>query len=136
MIIFKNGFICLFFDPATDTLSFEMPNVDSVVMPEMKRSLDIIVEHTRNYDAKKILLDARNTDIGVEEDDYAELIEAFYYNLSSTRVQYIARVVKSESKRENIIKRVLDAAALPMQIQRFTLEADARKWLMEAKHMK
>lgn len=132
MIIFKNGFICLFFEPATDILSFEMPNVDSVVMPEMERSLNIIVEHTRNYDVKRILLDARNTNIWVEEKVYAGIIAAFYQNLSSTRVQRIARVVKLESKREHIVKKVLDAAVLPMEVQRFTEEESAREWLLES----
>ena len=134
MIIFKNGFICLFFEPATDILTFEMPNVDSVVMPEMKRSLDIIVEHARNYDVKRILLDARNTDIWVEENEYAGIIAAFYLNLSATRVQRVARIVKLESKREGIVKKVLDAAALPMQVRRFIDEAPAREWLLETEH--
>jgi hypothetical protein len=134
MIIFKNGFICLFYDPATDILSFEMPNVDSVVMREMERSLDIIVEHTRNYDAKRILLDARNTDIGVEEKEYASIIAAFYNDLAATRVQRVARVVKPESKRERIVLKVLDAATLSIQVQQFTDEGSARKWLVETEH--
>ena len=134
MIIFKNGFICLFYEPATDILSFEMPNVDNVVMPEMERSLNIIVEHTRNYDVKRILLDARNTDIWVEDKEYSGIIAAFYRNLAATRVQRVARIVKPDSKRESIVNKVLDAAVLPMQVQRFTEELSARGWLLEAEH--
>jgi uncharacterized lipoprotein YddW (UPF0748 family) len=134
MIIFKNGFICLFYEPATDILSFEMPNVDSVVMPEMERSLNIIVEHTRNYDVKRILLDAKNTDIWVEEKEYACIIAAFYRNLAATRVQRIARIVKPASKREHIVKKVLDAAMLPIQVQRFIDEVSAREWLLDAEY--
>jgi len=134
MILFKNGFISLYFEPASDILSFGMPHVDSVVMPEMKRSLDIIVEHTRNYDVKRILLDARNTDIGVEEADYAEIIATFYQNLARTRVQRIARLVQPDSKREHLIKKVLDVARLPMEVHAFSEEVSARTWLLEAKH--
>ena len=133
MVIYKNGFICLYFDPATDILTFEMPNVDNVVMPEMKRTLDIIVEHARNYDVKRILLDARNTDIWVEAGDYAGIIAPFYKNLEATRVQRVARIVKPDSKREHIVKKVLEVAPQSIQVRQFTDEISASEWLKETK---
>jgi len=135
MIIYKNGFIKLEFEPATDILSFEMPTVDSVLMPEMKRSLHIIVEHARNYDVKKILLDARNTDIGVEENDYGTIIAEFYRGLAVTRVERVARIVNPASRRETIVNKILDTVTYTMEVQRFTDVPSAYAWLKEHRQL-
>lgn len=129
MVIYKNGFLTLDYEPATDILSFEMPNVDDVVMPEMKRSLAVIVEHVRNYDVKRILLDARQTNIWVDEDSYACIISEFYRNLMATRVRKIARLVTPDSKREKVVMNLLDNMTLSVEVQRFTEVSAALEWL-------
>ena len=129
MIIFENGFIRLDYDPASDILMFEMPNVDIIVMPEMVRSLALIVEHIRNYDVKKILLDARKTDIWVEEESYAAIITAFYNELGNTRLEKIARLVTIDSVRENVVKKIFQNHRFPFQVQQFTDHSTAVAWL-------
>jgi hypothetical protein len=129
MVIYKNGFLTLDYEPATDILSFEMPNVDDVVMPEMKRSLAVIVEHVRNYDVKRVLLDARQTSIWVDEDSYAGIISEFYRNLMVTRVQKIARLVIPDSKREKVVSNLLSNMHLSVEVQRFTEVSAALDWL-------
>ncbi|MFB9864104.1 STAS/SEC14 domain-containing protein [Rufibacter immobilis] len=129
MIIFKNGFIELDYDPATDILWFEMPNVDDVVMPEMKRCLKVIVEHVRNYDVKRILLDARKTDILGGNEGYATIITEFYRDLMLTRVRRVARLVTPESIRENLVKRTLAKMNISFEVQAFTDTDSAMKWL-------
>lgn len=129
MVIYKNGFLRLDYEPATDILSFEMPNVDDIVMPEMKRSLTVIVEHVRNYDVKRVLLDARQTNIWVDEDSYACIISEFYRNLMATRVQKVARIVKPDSIREKIVLNLLTNMTLSVEVQRFTEVSAALEWL-------
>ena len=129
MVIYKNGFLKLDYEPATDILSFEMPNVDDVMMPEMKRSLTVIVEHVRNYDVKRLLLDARHTNISVDEDSYACILSEFYQNLIATRVQKIARLVTLDSKREKVVQKLLDSISLPVELKRFTEASAAFDWL-------
>ncbi len=129
MVIYKNGFLTLNYEPASDILSFEMPNVDDVVMPEMKRSLAVIVEHVRNYDVKRILLDARQTNIWVDEDSYACIISEFYRNLMTTRVQKIARIVTPDSKREKIVLNLLNNMTPSVEVQRFIEVGAALEWL-------
>lgn len=129
MVIYKNGFLTLDYEPATDILSFEMPNVDDVVMPEMKRSLAVIVEHVRNYDVKRILLDARQTNIWVDEESYACIISEFYRNLMTTRVQKVARLVTPDSKREKVVFNLLNNMPLLVEVQRFTEVGAALDWL-------
>jgi hypothetical protein len=129
MIIFKNGFITLDYDPATDILSFPMPSVNDVVMPEMKRCLGVIVEHVRNYDVKKVLLDARETYIGVEEESYCAVITEFYHALAATRLQKVARLVTPGSEREKIIRNIFEDVHFPMEVQWFAEAAPAKQWL-------
>jgi tRNA nucleotidyltransferase (CCA-adding enzyme) len=129
MIIFKNGFLMLEYEPTSDILSFEMPNVDDVVMPEMKRSLTVIVEHVRNYDVKRILLDARQTNIWVDENSYESIISEFYHDLMATRVQKIARLVAPDSVRERVVKKLLDNMHLSVEVQPFTEVGAAVAWL-------
>ena len=132
MIIFKNGFIRLHYEPATDILSFTMPLVSDIVMPEMRRCLGTAVEHVRNYDVKKVLLDARETDIEVMEDSYAAIIAEFYHSLSATRLRKVARLVTPGSVRERIIGKLLDNAGFPMEVRRFTEAAPALSWLRDS----
>lgn len=129
MVIYQSGFLVLDYEPATDILSFEMPTVDEVVMPEMKRSLSIIVEHVRNYDVKRVLLDARQTNIWVNEESYACIITEFYQNLMATRVQKIARLVRPDSKREKILLNLLSNITLLVEVQHFTEVNTALEWL-------
>jgi len=129
MILFKNGFLTLDYDPTTDILSFEMPNVDDVVMPEMRRSLTVIVEHVRNYDVKKVLLDARQTSILVDEDNYETIISQFYVDLMATRVQKIARLITYGSARERVVTKLLDKMYLSVEVQPFTEVSAAIAWL-------
>ncbi|MFT2009105.1 hypothetical protein ACMA1I_10560 [Pontibacter sp. 13R65] len=129
MIIFKNGFVTLEYAPASDILSFEMPNVDDIVMPEMKRSLTIIVEHVRNYDVKRILLDARQTCVLVDDNSYAQIISDFYRDMMATRVQKIARLITPDSIRERVVKKLLDNTNLSIEVQWFTEVGSAVEWL-------
>ena len=129
MIIFKNGFIRLDYDPASDILSFAMPSVNDVVMPEMRRCLGVIVEHVRNYDVKKVLLDARETDIGVGQEIYGPVIAEFYRGLAATRLRKVARLVAPGSPRERIIRGVLEDIHFPMEVRAFAEAASALEWL-------
>jgi tRNA nucleotidyltransferase (CCA-adding enzyme) len=129
MVIYKNGFLKLDYEPSTDILSFEMPNVDDVVMPEMKRSLAVIVDNVRNYDVKRVLLDARQTNIWVDESSYACIISEFYQNLMTTRVQKIARLINPDSIREKVVYRLLNTMSLSVEVQRFTEVDAALNWL-------
>ncbi|GAA4431577.1 hypothetical protein GCM10023188_19260 [Pontibacter saemangeumensis] len=129
MIIFKNGFIRLDYDPASDILSFAMPSVNDVVMPEMRRCLVTVVEHVRNYDVKRVLLDARETAIGVGQEIYVPVIAEFYGSLATTRLQKVARLVTPGSQRERIIHGIFEGIHFPMEVRPFAEAAPAVEWL-------
>lgn len=129
MIIFENGLIKLDYDPSTDILFVDMPTVNSIVMPEVRRALAIIVEHVRNYDVKRLLIDARKTEVEVNEESYATMIGNFSGELLATRIQRVARIVTHSEVRENVVREVYKKKQLPIDFQSFTEIAPAVEWL-------
>jgi hypothetical protein len=66
VILFQNGLIKLPYDPGTDVLSIEMPNVKYNMESDFKQALEIIIENIKNYDVKKLLIDARKSSIEID----------------------------------------------------------------------
>lgn len=129
MILFKNGFISLDYDPTKDIMFVDMPTVNHVVMPEVREALKIIVEHVRNYDVKNLLVDARKTEVDVSEESYAAIVAEFSQNLMATRLKKLARIVTPSPVRENAVKKVYQENKLSIDFQNFTDLASAIEWL-------
>ncbi|WP_205503784.1 hypothetical protein [Rufibacter psychrotolerans] len=131
MILYNSGFLTLEFDPGTDILSVNLPPVRDILLPEISRSFGIIVEHARNYDIKKLLFDARETQVDVQEDVFAPLISKFVQDLAATRVQKVARVVSSSVFREHLVSKVFNSNYLPIQFESFSEVEPAIEWLKQ-----
>ncbi|WP_207430901.1 hypothetical protein [Sabulibacter ruber] len=131
MIIYNSGFLSLDYDPSTDIMSVSLPPVSDILVPEINRSFGIIVEHARNYDIKKLLFDARETQVDIQEDVFAPVIAHFVQSLASTRVQKIARVISSSIFREHVVRKVFNNNELRIQFQSFTETEPALEWLKE-----
>ncbi|WP_026463851.1 hypothetical protein [Adhaeribacter aquaticus] len=131
MIVYENPFIKMDYDPATDILVTQMPDVDTLILPEINRFLGIIVEQVRNYDVKKLLVDARKTQVEVNEETYSAMMSDFLHALLSTHLQKLARIVSSSTVRESAVKNVYTGPKLPIQLQSFTDITSAIDWLKE-----
>lgn len=131
MILFQNGLIKLNYDPATDILSVDMPHVSYEMISEFKRALDIIVENIKNYDVKKLLVDARKSIIELDPDVYAAVVAEFSRQLNNTRLQKGARVVSNDKLREQIVQKSVDEGQPGLIYQTFTDTSDAMAWLMQ-----
>ncbi|WP_345169469.1 hypothetical protein [Nibribacter koreensis] len=132
MIIYKSGFLTLHYTPSTDILTVNFPPVEDILNTEISRSFGIIVECTRNYDIKKLLFDARGTQVEVQEETFAPIISHFVKSLATTRVQKIARVASSNLFKEHVVKRVFNDTKLLIQFQSFTELEPAVDWLTQA----
>ncbi|RDV11947.1 hypothetical protein DXT99_23275 [Pontibacter diazotrophicus] len=131
MNIFHNSFIKLDYEPTTDVLSVNMPTVNVVNMSEVKHTLEIIVEHVRSYDVKRLLVDARKTEIEIDEDIYTAIVSEFSRSLMATRLQKVARIVSSSTVRENVVKKVYGENKLTLEFKNFTDIAPAMEWLVQ-----
>lgn len=129
MILFQNSLICLYYNPATDILTVDMPSVSYDLASEFKRALDIIVENVRNYDVKKLMIDARKSVIEMDPDEYAALVANFTAELKNTRLQKGARIVSENKARESLVQDTIEHVQPLSLYKTFTDRAVALEWL-------
>lgn len=133
MILFKNSIIQLDYNPAADILDVAYPDLHGFLIPEIKHSIDILVDNVRNYDVKRVLLDSTRTLILVSEAESREVATYLAGGLMKTRVQKVARLQSSstvvEATAQGNIQHIRQTQALPFLLQNFTVREEAVAWL-------
>lgn len=133
MILFKNSVINLDYNPATDILEVAYPDLHGFLLPEIKHSIDIMIDNVKNYDVKRVLLDSTRTIISVGEEESRQV--AFYLaaGLMQTRVQRVARLqsasISVETTAQANIKHIKESQTLPFELKNFTSKVEAVAWL-------
>ena len=136
MILYQNALIVLDYNPSTDILSVEWPNVQPYNLPEIRHTLEMLVESIRNYDVKKLLIDGSKTTVSPEldESEYREIIFKFVSDIAKTRLQKSARIITPDKVREAKSKQLSAEATrntnLTIQNQDFVTKSEALEWLM------
>ncbi len=134
MILFKNGLIILDYNPADDILSVELPDIQKLTLPEVRRSFQIIGENLRNYDVKNLLIDSSKAVVEIEDIDYRAVIMQFGSDLLQTRLQKLARVgssiLKQERRAQSVATETIQELNLPFKFANFTNRESATKWLL------
>ncbi|GHA81459.1 hypothetical protein [Pontibacter akesuensis] len=132
-MVLHDKIIRLDYNPATDILETSMPDVTHFMLSEVKMCLDVIVTNIRNYDIKKLLLDASNSVIEMDEDDeaYKAVAMKFGMDLLGTRLKKIARVESADARREAKSEEARQQANLPMEFRNFSSRDEAMSWLLE-----
>lgn len=134
MILFQNSIIKLDYNPATDILEVAYPDLHGFLVPEIKHSINTLVENVKNYDVKKILLDSTKTVISVTDEESREVTTCLATGLIKTRVQQIARLQSPsttvEKTAQGNIRHIQESLSLPFQLKNFNSKADAIEWLM------
>jgi len=135
MIIFSNGLVTLDYDPATDILAVDLPDIRNFGITEVERSLQIVVETITNYDIKKLFLDSSKAIIEVDDEAYRNIILNFSRDLMKTRLKYLARIgssLASQEKRANkVAQEAIQVTALPILFRNFSNTTEALAWLKE-----
>ncbi|GHA80022.1 hypothetical protein [Pontibacter akesuensis] len=133
MIIFENSIIKLDYDPATDIVVIEYPDLHGYLLPEIKHSIDILTDTVRSYDVKRVLLDSTKTTVSVTPEESREIAVYLASALARTRVQKLARVqsldLTVETRAKNNMQHVQQELTLPFMLQNFTQKAQALAWL-------
>ncbi|WP_157433441.1 hypothetical protein [Adhaeribacter aquaticus] len=131
MVLYENGFMKLDFDPTTDILTVDLPPVDNILLPEIEMSFGLVIEYARNYDVKRLLFNAKETKVEVEETTFSPIVTNFIQGLQTTRVQKIARITSASYAKENMISNLFKENVMPIQFRIFTELHDALEWLIE-----
>ncbi|MFC6997566.1 STAS/SEC14 domain-containing protein [Rufibacter roseus] len=129
MIIYQSGILTLDYDPATDILFVEWPDMQHVLLPEIRQALKVLVDHIRNYDIKRLLIDSTKANIDLEGEEYKEVLKEFGLNIMTTRLQKLARVLTKDKKREQQVEQVKQEINLTVELRTFTQRTEALAWL-------
>lgn len=133
MILFENSIIKLDYTPATDILNVQYPDLHGFLLPEIKHSIDILVDTVKNYDVKKVLLDATHTVMSVDVEESREISVYLAQGLTKTRVAKLARLQSLnhaiETRAKATIQHLAEAQLLPFELQNFTVKEKALAWL-------
>ncbi|GHA81321.1 hypothetical protein [Pontibacter akesuensis] len=128
-MIIPSPVIRLDYNPATDVLSVEWPDVREHSLGEAEHLLDVVVQAVRLYDVRYLLTDTRKGVVDVPEQRYRELLLRFTRSLAATRVRKLARVVTVDTLREGPISQVTRESALAVPIRSFYSTEEALGWL-------
>jgi hypothetical protein len=133
MVLFESSVLKLDYSPATDILEVEYPDLHDFLLPEIKRSIDTLVDVVRNYDVKKLLLDSTRTVVSVNDAESREIASYLAMGLAGTRLWKVARVQSPsaavETRAQDNIRNIQNAQPLPFQLRNFTGKAEAMAWL-------
>ena len=133
MLLFKNSIITLDYNPAADILEVAYPDLHGFLLPEIKHSIDIMIDNVKNYDVKRILLDSTRTVISVSEEESREITVCLAAGFMKTRVQKLARLQSAKASVEDTaqenIKHITETLPLTFQLKNFTSKAEALAWL-------
>lgn len=133
MVLFDNSLIRLDYDPATDILAVEYPDLHGFLLSEIKRSIDTLVDTVKHYDVKRMLLDSTRTVVSVSDEESREIALYLTAGLMRTRVLKVARVQSGsatvEATAEGNIRHIKESLSLPFDVQNFTDRKVAIEWL-------
>jgi hypothetical protein len=134
MILLQNSILKLDYNPATDILEIDYPDLHGFLVLEIKHNINALVDIVKNYDIKKVLLDSTKTVISVSEEESKQVATYLAAGLVQTRVQQVARVqshsTNVETTAQGNIRHIQASLSLPFQLKNFTSKADAIAWLM------
>ena len=104
MVIYSDSLIYLDFDPKTDILWVKWPHLVDEPMLIVRPTIDKILETIKYFNVTKLLVDTKNTNTNIPEEEFKRMSKEFVSALSTSNLKKIARVVYAEPVRECICK--------------------------------
>ena len=133
MILYKNSVIKLDYNPATDIVHVQYPDLYDYLLPEIIHSINILIDTVRNYDIKYLLLDGRQTVSATKTEEGREIALHLAASLAKTRLTKLARLQsyspEVEDRAKANVKAIHSTMALPYELKDFTDEGEALAWL-------
>ncbi|GAB3541467.1 hypothetical protein GCM10027443_40790 [Pontibacter brevis] len=133
MILYDNGFLKLDYNPSTDILYVQCPDVHEYDLLQIQQAFNIIIETVINYDIKKCILDTSKTKMNVGDENHSSVMQHLGRGLVTTRLQMLARIATKDTARErrveNYVRTVYAEVKPTGMFQNFTSKAAAVRWL-------
>ncbi|NEM99683.1 hypothetical protein [Pontibacter burrus] len=133
MILLENSIMKLEYNPATDILDVKYPDLFGYLLPEIRHSIDTLLETVISYDVKKVLLDSRETIVSIKPEESTDVSVYMASGLANTRLQKLARLQSADTEVEgraeenfHLIKKSLK---LTYELKIFSDKDKAMAWL-------
>ncbi|WP_210465449.1 hypothetical protein [Rufibacter roseolus] len=133
MLLYQDSILQLTYDPATDILEMDWPDLAPSYLPEARQAFQALVETVRDYDVKNLLVDGSKASISISDEENTSLMLKIAQEFNATRLRKVARIASTDFRRESVadenlhkIQRSLD---LHYEMQNFTDRAQAMTWL-------
>jgi hypothetical protein len=132
MILYQSSLITLEYDPATDILSVNWPDVQEVYIPALEKEANVLVETIKHYDVKKLLIDSSKAAVEVDEEAYQSFLVSFAHELMKTRLRKVARIGTTDQTREKLVNQTSEVTQISqaMAFQVFDNKSKAQAWLL------
>ena len=132
MLLYQSSLFILDYDPATDILSLDWPDVKEFLVPAASQEVSVLIDSIKHYDVKKLLIDTSKAKVDVASSEYQKFISEFAQDLKSTRLQKFARVATTDPEREKMaeIARQTTNINETIEFRNFASKDEARAWLL------
>jgi hypothetical protein len=131
MIAYQNRLLTLTFMEDTDILMVTWTNSAPYDLVEVQQSIDKVIETINKYECRKLLIDASEANLPVEDEAITTALTDFAIKLGETGIKKLARIITSEQAREVRVQAIRDKFKLPFQIYDISNREQALHWLKE-----
>lgn len=128
-MIIPSKFLKLEYNPATDILYVEWPDIYEYSSPELKFILGEVLNTIRSYDVKKVLADSTRSRVTLNPVEYEEIVDQFTKNLMDTRLEKFARLTTGQGFREYAAGKAAEALQGICNVENFYDLEEAINWL-------
>lgn len=128
-MIIPSKFLKLEYNPATDILYVEWPDIYEFSSPELKFILGEVINTIRSYDVKKVLADSTKSVVTLDPAEYEMILDQFTKDLMDTRLERFARLTTGQGFREYAAGKVAEALQGICNVQNFNDKDEAINWL-------
>ncbi len=134
MILYSDNLIVLDYNPETDVLFVQWPDLRQFSMVEVEYSFKLLIQNIKSYDIKKLLIDSSGSNADVNNKEYQALMLQLAADFNETRLQKIGRVVSRdpvrEAQLENNSRKMNIANPGKILYRNFELKEEAMNWLL------
>ena len=117
------------YNPATDVLSVEWPDIHACNADEIGLALGDIVGNIRNFGVRRLLIDSRKTVGGIGNGHYDKITARFTRDIIASPVEKVARIGSADAAREARLAELLKACGMRIAFRNFATREEAVTWL-------
>jgi hypothetical protein len=117
------------YNPATDVLSVEWPDIHGYNVEEIRAALGDIVLNIRNFGVRRLLVDSRKAVISISNGEYDRMTTQCIKELVASPIEKVARIESGDAAREAWVAGLVKARGAAIAFRNFATREEAVKWL-------